>query len=304
MNEILAELSPLFTDYTFLVVATGTAVLGILCGIVGSFIVLRREALLGDCIAHSSYPGLILAFMIMGVKSFPGQMLGAFLSALVALGILIFSQRTTRLPFDGALAAILSSFFGVGIVLMSIVQRMDNANQAGLKTFIFGQASTMLYEDIIFILSLGIPIVLLILFFWKELKAVCFDLEYSLTIGLPVNLLQTMLVFMTIITVLLAIQSVGIILMTALLVAPAVGARQWTRSLESMVFLAGLFGGVSAIGGTVISSLYPKIPTGPSIVVIASVLVMVSILFSPQRGLITGWLRHNFSHDKKKGELL
>ncbi len=287
MKELLSTFSSLSGDYTFLVVLAGTTVLGVLCSLLGSFIVLKRESLIGDCLAHSSYPGIILAFMYMGVKHLPSQLLGAFLSAAMAITLLVYAKRITRLPFDGLLATILSTFFGFGIVLMSIVQRMNNANQAGLKTFIFGQASTMLYEDVVASSVLGFAVLLVILFFWKELKIVTFDQEYAYTIGTPIRTFQYMFSFFTILTILLAMQSVGIILMSALLVAPAIAARQWTKTLGQMVSLASLFGACSAVGGTLISSILPKIPTGPSIAVIATSLAILSLLFSPHGVLVT-----------------
>ena len=127
---------PLWRDYTFQIVLAGTTILGVLCGVVGSFIVLRREALLGDGISHSSYPGIMLAFLFLGVKTLEGLLLGAFLSAFAALSLILLARHYTKLPFDGVLASILSSFFGAGLVLSSIIQHTGNANQSGLNQFI------------------------------------------------------------------------------------------------------------------------------------------------------------------------
>ena len=279
-------MTDILSDYTFQVVLAGTVVLGILCGVMGCFIVLRREALLGDGIAHSAYPGIILAFMILGVKDLEGLLLGAFVSALVALMIILGALRYTRLPFDGLLASVLSGFFGFGIVLVSIVQRAGNSHQAGLKQFIFGQASTILYRDVLFIVCLAIPIILLTITFWKELKIAAFDPEYGQALGFPMNRLHALLGFMVTITVLSALQAVGIILMSAMLVAPAVGARQWTEKLGTMVVTAAVCGGIASAGGTYISSLEGKLPTGPVIVILAVLFVVFSLLFAPKRGLI------------------
>lgn len=277
MDTIGTSLIPLFKDYTFLVILSGTSLLGILCSILGSFMVLRRESLIGDCLAHSSYPGIILAFLLIGVKSLPAQLFGAFLSALLAIVLLIYSKRITRLPFDGLLATILSTFFGLGIVLMSYVQRLNNANQSGIKTFIFGQAATLLYEDVLAIMALTVLTLTMLVLFWKELKLLTFDAEYAFTMGIPIKLMQGIFSLFSVMTVLLAIQSVGIILMSALLIAPSIAARQWVKSLGALLILASLVGVVSAAGGTVISSLYPKIPTGPSIVALAASFALLSI---------------------------
>lgn len=301
--EILS--SPLWIDYTFRVVLAGTTILGILCGVLGSFIVLRREALLGDGIAHSSYPGIMLAFMFLGVKSLDGLLLGAFISALVATGLILMARQYTRLPFDGVLASVLSGFFGAGLVLAAIIQHSGNANQAGLNQFIFGQASTILYRDVILTTSLSLIVLLLVVLFWKELKLMAFDPDYAGALGLPGGKLNVLLSFLTMMTVLLSIQAVGIILMSAMLIAPSVAARQWTRRLEPMVLLSALFGAVSSATGTIASSSISKMPTGPAIVVAASVIVITSLLFAPRRGLVSQYLHHKrLAAPAKKGGVL
>lgn len=301
--EILS--SPLWSDYTFRVVLAGTTILGILCGVLGSFIVLRREALLGDGIAHSSYPGIMLAFMFLGVKSLDGLILGAFISALVATGLILMARQYTRLPFDGVLASVLSGFFGAGLVLSAIIQHSGNANQAGLNQFIFGQASTILYRDVILTTSLSLIVLLLVVLFWKELKLMAFDPDYAGALGLPGGKLNVLLSFLTMMTVLLSIQAVGIILMSAMLIAPSVAARQWTRRLEPMVLLSALFGAVSSATGTIASSSISKMPTGPAIVVAASVIVITSLLFAPRRGLVSQYLHHKrLAAPAKKGGVL
>ncbi|MDU5281807.1 MAG: iron chelate uptake ABC transporter family permease subunit, partial [Dialister sp.] len=278
---------------------------GILCGVLGSFIVLRREALLGDGIAHSSYPGIMLAFMFLGVKSLDGLLLGAFISALVATGLILMARQYTRLPFDGVLASVLSGFFGAGLVLAAIIQHSGNANQAGLNQFIFGQASTILYRDVILTTSLSLIVLLLVVLFWKELKLMAFDPDYAGALGLPGGKLNVLLSFLTMMTVLLSIQAVGIILMSAMLIAPSVAARQWTRRLEPMVLLSALFGAVSSATGTIASSSISKMPTGPAIVVAASVIVITSLLFAPRRGLVSQYLHHKrLAAPAKKGGVL
>ena len=296
---------PLWKDYTFQVVLAGTTILGILCGVLGSFIVLRKEALLGDGIAHSSYPGIMLAFMFLGVKSLDGLLLGAFISALAATGLILLARQYTRLPFDGVLASVLSGFFGTGLVLATIIQHSGNANQAGLNRFIFGQASTILYRDVILTAILSSIVLLSVLLFWKELKLMAFDPDYASSIGLPAGKLNMLLSFLTMLTVLLSIQAVGIILMSAMLIAPSVAARQWTKRLEPMVLLSAVFGAVASALGTAAGSSVSKMPTGPAIVVAASVIVFISLLFAPQRGLISQYVRRKKTarSDKKGGPL-
>lgn len=286
MSEYIQALSVLVNDYTFLVVLCGTSLLGALSGVIGCFIVLRQEALVGDCVAHASYPGIVGAFLWSGVKELSGQLLGALLSATVAIMTILIIKKRTRLPSDGLLATILSGFFGFGLVLMTIVQKTDNANQAGLNRFILGQASTILLHDVVFIGVLGCMILALIIWRWQELSYMTFDSDYARTVGIACHRYQYMLGILSMITVLLSIQSVGIILMSALLIAPAVSARQWTSHLRSMVILAAILGASSAATGTIISSLLHRMPTGPSIAIVISGITFISLLVAPKRGLL------------------
>ena len=290
---------PLWRDYTFQIVLAGTTILGVLCGVVGSFIVLRREALLGDGISHSSYPGIMLAFLFLGVKTLEGLLLGAFLSALAALSLILLARHYTKLPFDGCLASILSSFFGAGLVLSSIIQHTGNANQSGLNQFIFGQASTILYRDVLLTGSISIFTLFLIFLFRKELKLMAFDPDYAAVLGFPRGKLNVFLSFLATITVLLSIQAVGIILMSAMLIAPAVAARQWTRRLEPMILLSAVIGALSSAIGTTASSLIPKMPTGPAIVVAVSFFVIPGLLLAPKRGILS-----RLFHKKKMTALM
>lgn len=276
----------LFNDYTFLVVLCGTTLLGILCGTLGSFIVLGREALIGDAIAHSAYPGIVLSFMLIGAKHLGIQLIGALITATIAMGFILWAKRKTRLPFDSILVTTLSGFFGIGIVLMTKVQKMNNANQAGLKHFIFGQASTMLERDLILISTIGIIILLFIFLFRNSLEVITFDPTYAKTLTIPEKFVINILSLSTVLTVLLSIQTVGIILMSSFLIAPAVSARQWTRHLWTMIPLAAIFGSISAIMGTIASSLIGKMPTGPAIVIAMSIIVLISIMLAPKRGLV------------------
>lgn len=288
-------------DYTFQVVALGTGILGFLSGVVGSFAVLRKESLLGDSLSHAALPGIVIGFLLIGYKDWRIILLGAAISGLLATAIIRWmSQAIVKL--DSALALILSSFFGFGLVLLTVAQKSPNANQAGLENFIYGQASGMLQSDVYAILVAGIVIVALILLFWKELKILTFDAIFAQTLGFNVKGLQFLLSVMLVVVVILGLESVGVILMSALLVAPAVAARQWTTRLSSMVGLAGIFGGISGVTGTFISSYYPKMPTGPTIVIVASIFVLFSIFFAPRRGLIAKGIQ--YSRRKRKYQAL
>ena len=276
----------LLSNYTFQVVALGSALLGIISGVFGSFAVLRKQSLLGDVVAHSALPGIVLAFLLTGSKNIEQMLMGALITGLLAVLVILGIIKTTRIKIDAVLALVLSVFFGFGTVLLTYSQKVPNANQAGLDRFIYGQAASLIKKDIQFMLICGMVLLLIAIIFWKELKILCFDEEFAKTIGLPTGKLNLALSFFIVLTIIIGLQTVGVILMSAMLIAPAVAARQWSNKLSTMVILSGTFGAVSGILGTIISSSVKKLPTGPVIVVCVTVIAMFSILFAPNRGII------------------
>ena len=276
----------MFQSYTTQMVLLGTALLGLAGGIAGTFAVLRKESLIGDGLSHAALPGVVLAFLLTGIKDIEVLITGAALSSIAAAWLITITVENSKIKFDGALATILSAFFGLGMVLLTYIQSLNNAGQAGLSKFIFGQAATILARDVYITSVAAIIIMILTALFWKELKLISFDLEYARTLQIPVTFTIILYRALLIMTIIIGIQSVGAILISSLLIAPAVGARQWTDKLGTMCILAGVFGMLSAIGGTLWSTIIPKLPTGPAIIVILSILVLLSLLFAPNRGLL------------------
>lgn len=273
-------------SYTTQMVLLGTALLGLASGIAGTFAVLRKESLIGDGLSHAALPGVVIAFLLTGIKDIEVLILGAALSSITAAWLITITVENSKIKFDGALATILSAFFGLGMVLLTYVQSLNNAGQAGLSKFIFGQAATILARDVYITSAAALIIIVLTALFWKELKLISFDVEYAKTLQIPVTFTLILYRSLLIMTIIIGIQSVGAILISSLLIAPAVGARQWTNKLGTMCILAGFFGMISAIGGTIWSTSVPKLPTGPAIIVILSILVLLSLIFAPNRGML------------------
>jgi len=267
-------------------VLLGTALLGLASGIAGTFAVLRKESLIGDGLSHAALPGVVIAFLLTGIKDIEVLIAGAALSSIAAAWLITITVENSKIKFDGALATILSAFFGLGMVLLTYLQSLNNAGQAGLSKFIFGQAATILARDVYITSAAALIIIVLTALFWKELKLISFDVEYAKTLQIPVTFTLILYRSLLIMTIIIGIQSVGAILISSLLIAPAVGARQWTNKLGTMCILAGFFGMVSAIGGTIWSTSVQKLPTGPAIIVILSVIVLLSLIFAPNRGIL------------------
>lgn len=274
--------------------------LGIVSGALGTFAVLRKQSLLGDAISHAALPGIALAFLITGTKSPLGLMLGAMAAGWIATLLVSSISISTRVSYDSALGTILSVFFGFGLVLLTVIQKMPNANQAGLSTFLFGQAAALVWEEVITMSVLGLIALLPTVLFWKEFKILAFDPEFGESLGYPIRILDVLLTSLLVIAIVIGLQTVGVVLMSAMIIAPAVAARQWTNRLGIMVFLSAGFGAFSGISGAFVSSSVPRLPTGPTIVLVISGIVVVSLLFAPNRGLLWRWIRNRRNARKLK----
>ncbi len=280
----------LLADHTIRTVAAGAVLMGITSGVLGVYALLRRQSLLGDAMSHAALPGLALAFLLTRSKESAFLLLGAALAAWVgALGIIAITNYT-RLKPDAALGIVLSVFFGFGLVLLTVIQRLPTAAQAGLDKFLFGQAATLLQRDVVVIGAIATLALGAVVLGWKEFKLLSFDPAFAAVQGFPVRLLDVVLTSLMVLAIVAGLQTVGVVLMSAMLIAPAAAARQWTDRLSTMVLLAALFGAAAGIGGVVLSSLGDSLPTGPTIVVCASLLVYGSLLFAPHRGLVWQWL--------------
>ncbi len=286
--EILLDL---FSDYTLRTVALGSAVLGIVSGALGTYAVLRGQSLLGDAVSHAALPGIAIAFLLTGLKSPIVLMLGAAVSGVIGTLFVTGVVRTTRVKFDSALGLTLSVFFGFGLLLLTYIQRLPDANQAGLDSYLFGQAAALIARDVQLMSILGVIVLTVVVLLWKEFKLLAFDTEFGRASGYPMPLLDVGLTALMVIAIVIGLQTVGVVLMSAMLIAPAAAARQWTDRLSIMMILAGAFGAAAGVSGAVISSTTARLPTGPTIVLSASVIVALSLVLAPNRGLVARRIR-------------
>lgn len=280
----------LLQDYTLRNVALGAAILGVVSGVLGCFAVLRRQGLYGDALAHATLPGVCVAFLLAGTKAPVMLMAGAAASASLGALLIIGVVARTRVKQDAALGIVLSVFFGFGTVLLTYIGGTGASGQAGLDRFVFGQAATIVAGDVLTMAVLGGASLVLVVLLFKEFKLLSFDPAFARSLGYPVGRLNLLLTFLIVVAIIIGIQTVGVILMAALLITPAAAARQWTDRLSTMVTVSGAFGAASGLIGAVVSASGPDLPTGPLIVLTATAIFLLSLLFGTGRGYAWSWL--------------
>jgi len=297
LHDLLRFLS--LRDANTRTVLLGTVLLGLSSGVIGCFAVLRRRALVGDAVAHAALPGVWIAFLIVGSRSLPALLLGALISGVIAAATITFIRARSRIREDAAIALVIGTFFGLGIVLSTSLQHRSDASQAGLDAFIFGKAASMVAADAWLIAIISLVVLSVVALLYKEFKLLCFDRGLAQSIGRPVVLLDLAIMALICLCTVAGLPAVGIVLMVALLIAPGVAARCWTERLSVMLLLAGIFGALAGALGTALSAVLPAPtstlsrgwPTGPMIVLVAGAIFLLSVLFGLRRGIIPDLLR-------------
>lgn len=284
-------------DHNVRVVVLGAAMLGGACGIVGTFLTLRRRALVGDALSHAALPGIALAFLVGTATRFGGKsplllLLGGALGAIAGVGAMLLLRRASRLRDDAIVAAVLSVFFGAGIVLLSVIQGMRSGHAAGLESFIYGRAAAMVAADAWMLAIAAGTVVLVAVLLSKELRLLCFDEEFSKSIGWRPGVLDGVLMALVTIVTVAGMQAVGLILVVALQVIPAAAARCWSDRLSHCVAIAAAIGAASGAVGAVVSAAAPAWPSGAVIVLVAAACLLVSLVFGSARGACWRWIAH------------
>jgi len=266
--------------------------IGLVMGVLGSFVLLRQESLLGDAMAHAALPGIAFMVLCTWTKNPLLLLFGGNITSFAGIMLIQYILHTTSLKRDAALGIILSTFFGVGLLLLTIIQKFPYANQSILNKFIFGNAALLLPYDF-YLISVVCGIVLLSVYcWWKEFLLVSFDQQYASNLGYSVKKISFIFNCVLIIAIGMGLQTVGVIFMSTMLVAPAAVARQWTHNIYIMVLLSGMLGIISSIIGAYISIRYEHVPTGPITVVVISILILLSLIGAPKRGLIARALKN------------
>ncbi|MBX3412910.1 MAG: metal ABC transporter permease [Pirellulales bacterium] len=279
-------------DYNTRIVLAGTMLLGVVGGVVGTFMLLRKRALAGDVVGHASLPGIATAFIVMesispgSGKSLPGLLTGALIAGACGLASVLAIRRLTRIKEDAALAIVLSVFFGFGIVLFTVVQSIPSGGAAGLQGFIFGKAASLVAADVNLISAASLVVLVICTLLFKELSLVCFDENYAAAEGWPVTWLDLVLMSLVAAVSVIGLQSVGLLLVVAMLIIPPSAARFWTDDLRRMTLVAALLGGASAAVGALGSALFPRLAAGAVIVLAGALAFGISLLFGTKRGFL------------------
>jgi manganese/zinc/iron transport system permease protein len=296
MNSFVNALL-LQSGYNAALVAIGAMLLGMAAGGAGTFIFLRKRALVSDAAAHSTLPGICVAFIVMTAfggdgRNLIGLIAGSAISAAIGLVLVDWISRATRLPEDAAIGAILSVFFGFGIVLLTVIQTMTTGRQAGLEVFLLGSTAGMLFSEAVTIAVAGAAAAAVLLITHRPMTLTAFDPEFAATTGINVRLTDLAMMGLVMIVTVIGLKVVGLILIVALLIIPPVTARFWTERVDRLVSIAALVGGVSGYVGAAASAAQPQMPTGSIIVLICFGLFVVSLFLAPVRGVLASFLRH------------
>ena len=272
--------------YNTLVVLAGISLLGLCCGLVGSFAVLRRRALMGDALAHAALPGVCLGFLVLQQRHLPTMLLGGFLTGILGIAVVSALRFSTRIKEDAAIGIVLSVFYGAGIALSGWIQKQPTiGSKAGLDSYFLGKTSGMLLQDLYWIGGAALLCLLLILLMYKEFKLIAFDPGFASVQGWPAFRIDLLLMAMIALTVVIGLPAVGVILMAALLIIPAAAARFWTERLGVMLALSAVFGLATGALGTLATARF-NLPSGPVIVLVGTTIFLGSLLLAPSRGLI------------------
>lgn len=288
-------------DHNTRVVLLATSILGLAGGVVGSFTLLRKRALMGDALSHATLPGIGLAFLLAPLvgldgKSLPVLLAGAAISGLMGMGAILWIRNLTRIKEDAALGVTLSVFFGAGVAILGIVQQSRGASSAGLESFIYGKTASMVTSDAWWIAIIGSICLLALLLFFKELKLLCFDEGFAGARGFPIRWLDFVLMGLVTLVTIVGLQAVGLVLMIALMVIPAAAARFWTHRMRRMTAVAGALGAISCLLGAGLSATFPRLPSGAMIVLTSASLFFVSMVVGPARGIaVRVWRRQRLN---------
>ena len=270
-------------DPTLQRIVIGTVLIGLSASLVGVFSFLRKKSLIGDAISHAILPGIAVAYLFIETKNPVALLIGAVIAGWLATIVMGGLQRTTKLKEDSIIAIVLSAFFALGLVLLSWIQGHSNGSQSGLSDFLFGKVAALTNQDVYLFTLVGIALLLIIGIKKRLFYYIAFDRDYMATRGFSVRWNESIISTCSIFAIAIGIQAVGVVLMSALLIIPVASARMLTYRLGTLMLLTGIFGVVSALGGSYLSTLSANMPTGPWIIMVLAGIALLSFFIGKLR---------------------
>ena len=285
-------------DYNTRLVMICTILLGCACGLIGGFLLLRKRSLMGDTLSHATLPGVGLSFMLLVAlggdgKSLPILLAGAGITGVIGCAAVLFIREQTRIKDDAAMGIVLSVFFGAGVAILGVIQKMPEGSAAGLESFIYGKTASMVMSDFQILVFITVCVITCSLLLFKEFRLLCFDENFAAVLGWPIKFLDILLLALITAVTVAGLQAVGLILIIAFLITPAAAARFWTNQLDRMLMLSALIGAASGWIGASLSAFFPRLPAGTVIVLVAALFFAVSMLIGTERGVMIRFLRQS-----------
>ena len=285
----MVELMEILSEVWALRALLASSMVGLMCGVLGCFIVLRNMSLVGDALAHAILPGVVVGFLIAGYSAL-AFFVGAVAAGLVTAFAITWIQQRVKTKNDAAIGIVFTSMFSLGVILISRIAKNDGVH-LDLKDFLFGNILGVGNTDLMLTGLVLVYVLLAITVFYRYLYASTFQSVVAETMGIPVRLLHYFLMLLLSFAVVASLQTVGVILVVAMLITPAATALLLSQRLKTVLFLAGGIGMLSAIVGMIIAVAL-NTPPGPAMALVATAFYVLTVVFAPRRGLVAkAWYR-------------
>lgn len=277
-------------DYTTIILLT-SGIFGATAGVIGLWLFLEKKSLFCDTIAHATFPGITLIFLLTHSKNSAVFMIAATISCLLVAYLIHQLQQNTTLKNDTILGIMLAASFGIGSMLLSKIQQQNIINSGLITKYFLGNPATIMHQDCCIILAVSIVSLSMIFIYRRQYSSIIFDPIFSKSTDIPTQQISSIMLLMITLTIIAGLQIVGIILMSSLLINPAAAAYQWTKNLTKMLYLSAILGFLQTATGIYLSSIFYHLPPGPVIIIIATTITFISILLSPQ-GIVMHWYKN------------
>jgi manganese/zinc/iron transport system permease protein len=277
-------------DYTTIILLT-SGIFGATAGVIGAWLFLEKKSLFCDTIAHATFPGITLIFLLTHSKNSAVFMIAATVSCLLVAYLINQLQQNTTLKRDTILGIMLAASFGIGSMLLSKIQQQNIINSGLITKYFLGNPATIMHQDCGIILLVSILSLFMVFIYKRQYSSIIFDPIFSKSIHIPTQQISSIMLLVITLTIIAGLQIIGIILMSSLLINPAATAYQWTKNLTKMLYFSAVLGFLETALGIYLSSIFYHLPPGPVIIVIATVITFVSIFLSPQ-GVIIHWYKN------------